>query len=210
MRRRTSPPLGLHEIVLLLSLPALALYLMVQNWDQSSRPKTTPSHLLTMEEARAVNDAVPFIKGPLKPAKSYVFHGSPAARLQASECLATAALYEAGDDERGQKAVMQVVLNRVRHPAYPGTVCGVVYQGAARRTGCQFSFTCDGSLRRRPVKNGWAAARKRAKRALNGYVFADVGTATHYHTDWIVPYWRDSLDKIAQIRTHIFYKSPRA
>jgi len=210
VRRHTSQPLRLHEIVLLLSLPALALYLMVQNWDQPSRTETTPPHLLTMEEARALNDAVPFVEESLKPAKSYVFHGSPAARLQASECLATAALYEAGDDERGQKAVMQVVLNRVRHPAYPGTVCGVVYQGAARRTGCQFSFTCDGSLQRRPVKSGWAAARKRARRALNGYVFADVGTATHYHTDWIVPYWRDSLDKIAQIRTHIFYKSPRA
>ena len=160
----------------------------------------------TMDEARRINAAIPFVNEPLKPAKPYAFHGSPAARLQATECLATAALYEAGDDERGQKAVIQVILNRLRHSSYPKTVCGVVYQGAKRGTGCQFSFTCDGSMQRRRVRDGWAAARKAAQLALKGYVFASVGTATHYHTDWIAPYWSRSLVKVAQVHSHIFYR----
>ncbi len=109
----------------------------------------------------------------------------------------------------GEKAVIQVVLNRVRSPHYPNTVCGVVYQGSGSATGCQFSFTCDGSQVRRPEHRGWDSARKAAMRALGGYVFPSVGRATHYHSDWIVPYWIGSLDKIAQIHSHIFYR-PKA
>jgi hypothetical protein len=159
-----------------------------------------------MEEARKINAAIPFAGGPLMPAPRYVFRGTPAAKLQATECLATAALYEAGDDERGQKAVIQVILNRVRHPGYPKTICGVVYQGSKRPTGCQFSFTCDGSMQRRRIRDGWTSARKAARLALDGYVFAAVGTATHYHTDWVAPYWSGSLDKLAQVHSHIFYR----
>uniref|UniRef100_UPI0015771280 cell wall hydrolase n=1 Tax=Sphingomonas bacterium TaxID=1895847 RepID=UPI0015771280 len=140
------------------------------------------------------------------PARAYVFHGGPAAREQAIGCLATVARYEAGDDARGQRAVMQVVLNRTRSPGFPGTVCGVVYQGADLPTGCQFSFACDGSVTRRPERTGWAAVRRRAIHALSGTVFAPVGTATHYHADWTVPYWSDSLDKIAGVGPHLFYR----
>ena len=81
-----------------------------------------------------------------------------------------------------------------------------ISKGARRYTGCQFSFTCDGSFERRRTRSGWVEARKAAKRALEGYVFAEVGTATHYHTDWVVPYWSGSLAKIAQVETHIFYR----
>jgi hypothetical protein len=164
---------------------------------------------LSMREARAFNSSVPFVSGSLRAARPFRFHGTPAARLQARECLATAALYEVGEDERGQRAVMQVVLNRVRAPGFPKTVCGVVYQGSGRSTGCQFSFTCDGSLTRRRQRSGWAGARKRATRALSGAVFRPVGTATHYHADWMVPYWMGSLDKLAQVRSHIFYRAQR-
>jgi spore germination cell wall hydrolase CwlJ-like protein len=163
-----------------------------------------------MEQARAANAAIPFASDRLVAAQPFIFGGGPAAREQAAQCLATAALYEAGDDLRGQRAVMQVVLNRVRRPAFPKTICGVVYQGAAQTTGCQFSFTCDGSMQRRPQRSGWTAARKAARRALAGYVFRPVGTATYYHTDWILPGWIGALDKIAKIHTHIFYRERRA
>ena len=163
-----------------------------------------------MREARAINSAVPFADGPVRAAHRYIFHGTPAAREQAVDCLATAALYEAGDDARGQRAVIQVVLNRLRDRAFPKTVCGVVYQGAARPTGCQFSFACDGSLWRRTQRAGFPAARRRAARALNGAVVPEVGDATHYHTDWVVPAWTGSLDKIAQISSHIFYRVGQA
>ena len=101
---------------------------------------------------------------------------------------------------------MQVVLNRLARAGYPKTVCGVVYQGAARTTGCQFSFACDGSQERRPERAGWSTARTAARQALSGHVFRPVGAATHYHADWVVPYWIGSLDKIAQVRSHIFYR----
>jgi spore germination cell wall hydrolase CwlJ-like protein len=160
---------------------------------------------LTMAQARASNAAVPIVVRRRVAAAPFRFHGGPAAREQAAECLATAALYEAGDDAVGQQAVIQVVLNRVRAAGFPHTVCGVVYQGYTRMTGCQFSFTCDGSFHRRPVHLGWTSARRAARRALAGRVFVGVGRATHYHADWMVPYWRDSLTKIARVGTHLFY-----
>lgn len=177
---------------------------MLGDWPSApSEPR--PVRPLTMAQARASNAAVRVEGERRGRALRYRFAGGPPARAQATDCLATAALYEAGDDPRGQQAVMQVILNRVRARGFPKTVCGVVYQGYARRTGCQFSFTCDGSVGRRTVRDGWAAARASARRALGGQVFAPVGRATHYHTDWMVPYWRDSMVKVARVDTHLFY-----
>src|SRR5690606_32916153 len=106
----------------------------------------------------------------------------------------------------GQRAVAQVVLNRVAHPSYPATVCGVVFQGSERRTGCQFTFTCDGSLSRRPVPAFWDRASRVARQAMAGAVYAPVGLATHYHTLAIHPYWADSLHRVTTIGAHIFYR----
>jgi len=165
-------------------------------------PTTAPA------DARARNAATPFAKEPLVAASSFRFRGSDADRARASECLALAALAEAGDDDQGQRAVMQVVLNRVRHPAFARTVCGVVFEGSSRATGCQFSFTCDGSLARRYSEAAWAAARLRAGEALGGRVYRPVGIATHYHTDWVHPWWSPKLLKIAQVDTHLFFRWP--
>lgn len=191
--------------LLLIGTVALAAVLigLIGPWPTPPAPQRIRP--LTMAEARASNAKVPIDVARRLPALPYVFHGGPAERAQAVDCLATAALYEAGDDPRGQRAVIQVVLNRVRAPGFPKTICGVVYQGAARTTGCQFSFTCDKSFARRPVHLGWADARQAARRALRGHVFAAVGRATHYHTDWMVPYWRDTLVKVARVGTHLFY-----
>lgn len=192
----------------MLALLAVAAgWLLLLGYQHHFRGAKAPRKpVLSMAEARLVNAAIPYVSGPLVPAPRFLFHGTPAAREQATDCLATAALYEAGDDAAGQRAVIQVVLNRVRRPGYPKTVCGVVYQGAVPGGVCQFSFACDGSLARRPETAGWSAARARARRALSGGVFRAVGTATHYHTDWVVPWWSSSLDKIAKVSTHIFYR----
>ncbi|MFX4781967.1 cell wall hydrolase, partial [Acinetobacter baumannii] len=88
----------------------------------------------------------------------------------------------------GQQAVAQVILNRVRHPAFPATVCGVVYQGS-EHAGCQFSFACDGSMARRPEPGLWRRAMAVAASALAGQVYAPVGLATHYHTYAVTPAW---------------------
>lgn len=158
------------------------------------------------DTARLKNSAIPFAAASLDPAPSFRFAGTPQSRERATHCLALAAMAEAGGDEAGQRAVMQVILNRVRHPAFTATVCGVVFQGSERRTGCQFTFTCDGSLARRYSDASWTAARQRAAEALGGRVFAKVGNATHYHTDWVHPWWSSKLDKIAQVDTHLFLR----
>jgi spore germination cell wall hydrolase CwlJ-like protein len=186
-------------------LLACAAGALLAPWLAGSR--FIPRQSLSAEEARALNDSIPFAPGLIERPTRFVFRGSPGEKGRAVECLATAALYEAGHDERGQKAVIQLILNRVRHPAFPKTICGVVYEGVGRSTGCQFSFVCDGSLYRRPEHEGWALARMRARRALSGYVFADIGTATYYHADWVVPYWNRSLAKVANVHGHIFYRS---
>lgn len=128
-------------------------------------------------------------------------------RERALSCLTAAIYYEAASEpDPGQRAVAQVVLNRVAHPSYPNTVCGVVYQGSERTTGCQFSFTCDGALARRPSQMFWKRAQAVARDALAGYVYAPVGLATHYHTFAVHPYWADSLNFIGQIGAHRFYR----
>jgi hypothetical protein len=130
-------------------------------------------------------------------------------RTRAEECLTAAIYYEAANEPTaGQEAVAQVILNRMRHPSYPKSVCGVVYQGSERRTGCQFTFTCDGSLNRRPSTSGWARAGVVARRALSGHVAAEVSAATHYHTRWISPYWSPSLIRLGEVGAHVFYRMP--
>ncbi|HEX4846580.1 MAG TPA: cell wall hydrolase, partial [Novosphingobium sp.] len=172
------------------------------------KPGAEPVAQPSLDPLTALNQnaAVPFVKGPITPARAFKFTGSAADRLQATECLALTAMAEAGGSDPGQRAVIQVVLNRVRHPAFPKTICGVVFQGSERATGCQFTYTCDGSLARRYPDLAWQAARKRAREALDGYVYKPVGLATHYHTNWVYPYWSPSLDKVAQVDTHLFFR----
>jgi spore germination cell wall hydrolase CwlJ-like protein len=123
------------------------------------------------------------------------------------DCLTQAAYYEArGEGRDGMRAVAQVVLNRVRHPAFPKTVCGVVFQGAGRQTGCQFSFTCDGSMRARVNRGAWDQARAIASAALSGSVFGSVGNATHFHTTGVSPQWRNALVRVTQVGDHLFYR----
>jgi hypothetical protein len=170
-----------------------------------------PTSALTLDEmdrARAANLADPFFAGLIQPAAPFRFAGTFTDRTNARDCLALAAMAEAGNTDQGQRAVIQVILNRVRHPAFAKTVCGVVFEGSQRRTGCQFTFTCDGSLTRKYGDLAWAQARQRADEALGGRVFAAVGTATHYHTDWVYPSWSPKLEKIAQVETHLFYRWP--
>ena len=162
---------------------------------------------LTPEEAKLENEKRPFAGGAVAPARPFKLSADAISRLRAVDCLTQAIYYEAASEGvDGGRAVAQVVLNRVRHPAYPNTICGVVYQGSARSTGCQFTFTCDGSLLRPPSAYLWARSHTIAVEALAGRVYAPVGYATHYHADYVVPYWADSLDKMTQIGRHIFYR----
>lgn len=140
-------------------------------------------------------------------ARAFLSMGSGIDKARALQCMTNAIYYEAASEAiAGQRAVAQVVLNRVSHPSYPNSVCGVVFQGSQRKTGCQFSFTCDGSMRRKPGASAWSRAQRVAQDALSGSVYSPVGLATHYHTVWIYPYWAPSLDHIGTIGAHRFYR----
>jgi spore germination cell wall hydrolase CwlJ-like protein len=159
--------------------------------------------------AAPVTEAQP--AATLTSAGSYVFQGrTPLDGLRSFDCLAQAIYYEAASEsEDGQRAVAQVVLNRVRHPAWPNTVCGVVYQGPMRAGGgCQFTFTCDGSLMRAAGGPVWLRARQLATEALAGRSFAPVGLSTHYHTTAVFPSWAPRLARTALIGAHQFYALP--
>lgn len=126
------------------------------------------------------------------------------------DCLSEAVYYEArSEDALGQMAVAEVVMNRVRSPHFPNTVCAVVYQGHYRDTGCQFTFTCDGSLGQKPRGEAWDRARAVALHVLLGLARPVTAKATHYHTDYVNPYWKAGMVETDVIGTHIFYRFPK-
>ena len=161
------------------------------------------------EQAKLINASLPFAGGPLHAARPFAVTGGELDQRRALLCLTQAVYYEAGfEPVEGRRAVAQVVLNRMRHPAFPKSVCGVVYQSNGRI--CQFTFVCDGALYRAPAQDAWRRAQQIAQEALAGYVDTSVGEATHYHADYVAPRWAPLLAKVAKIGQHIFYRWPGA
>jgi spore germination cell wall hydrolase CwlJ-like protein len=132
----------------------------------------------------------------------------PAVSDKELTCLAKAVYFEArGEPERGQTAVAKVILNRVESEKYPDTICGVVYQNAERRNACQFSFACDGVPDVAKEQKAWQRAQSIAVETLQGRnVPGPVLTATHYHADYVHPYWANKLERLSKIGSHIFYR----
>jgi spore germination cell wall hydrolase CwlJ-like protein len=181
-----------------------------------------------VEHARAVQAAevAATLRGTLDLAAMQAFTASPVALAQAADvvepdvertaaakrsreldCLAQAVYFEArGESARGQAAVATVIMNRVKNPNFPKTVCGVVYQGANHRNGCQFSFACDGAAERVVEHTAWTRARTVAARALSGALLRDVGSATHFHTTAVDPEWGSRMLRVAQVGLHVFYR----
>lgn len=161
-------------------------------------------------EAEKINAALPFSSAPVQAAVPFSAPTGGTAYDRALTCLTQAVYYEAGFEPlSGRRAVAQVIINRSRHPAFPKSICGVVYQRNATPI-CQFTFVCDGSLTRPAGAAAWSEARKVAEAALAGYVEGSVGQATHYHANYVAPYWAPMLAKITQIGAHIFYRWPGA
>lgn len=142
---------------------------------------------------------------------NFDFASLSVARVDAAErkCLAQAIYYEARSEARiGQIAVADVVLNRVASTLYPGTICDVVFQGSERRTGCQFSFTCDGSMNARLNVRKWKSSDELAGAILAGLRVPVSRSATHYHADYVAPYWAPKMTPTATIGVHKFYRFP--
>ena len=131
-------------------------------------------------------------------------------RVQLAEenCLARAVYFEArSESELGQLAVAKVILNRVKDPEYPNTICGVVYQGSGRRNSCQFSFACDGLPDDVRSAEAWGHAKRVAKMSIAGDAHvAAIGTATNYHADYVKPKWAKSMKRLIKIGRHVFYE----
>lgn len=164
--------------------------------------------------AVALAVALPLAVQPARAAVATVSPGAPLAypdddRARATRCLTLAIAYEAGSETPlGRQAVGEVILNRVGNPDYPKSVCGVVFQGSARRTGCQFTFTCDGAMRRRLSTGIITAAHEVAERLIAGDFQPRVPGATHYHATYVSPYWAPTLVRLTRIGAHIFYRTP--
>lgn len=127
-------------------------------------------------------------------------------------CLATAIYFEArGESVKGQKAVAEVVLARTRTPGRPSTICGVVYEGSKRKTGCQFSFTCDRASDVARAGAQWAEAQRIAATVMttHGRGKSVSRGATFYHADYVKPRWARGMVRVAQIGSHIFYRPKR-
>jgi spore germination cell wall hydrolase CwlJ-like protein len=191
--------------------------------DAAQKPVVIPIAAATqaaLADAASQHSTVAQLRGPLmaptpmNPALlqaaafqvSAPFHlANPDAAAHDLDCLTAAVYYEArGESREGQAAVAQVVLNRVRSAAFPKTVCGVVYQGAASHA-CQFSFACDGQASARHEAGAWDRAKAIADRALGGYVMGAVGGATHFHVASLGAIWGGGMVRIAQVGQHIFY-----
>jgi spore germination cell wall hydrolase CwlJ-like protein len=138
------------------------------------------------------------------------FPGYPVSKYDtaALNCLAQAVYFEArGESYRGQVAVAQVVMNRVAHPLYPKSICGVVFQDSTHRDGCQFSFACDGRPETINEPQPWKQAQEIAQKVASGELYLpEVANATHYHATYVYPDWAPQLKRVAKIGMHIFYK----
>ena len=129
---------------------------------------------------------------------------------RAHACLTQAIYHESrGEPVRGQQAVAQVVLNRVKSGVYPTSICGVIFQNQHWRNRCQFSFACDGTKKRVHDQQAWETATRIADDAIAGrYFLQEIGDATHYHAAYVAPRWRRSLQRMKKIGEHIFYAIP--
>ncbi|HKY81270.1 MAG TPA: cell wall hydrolase [Sphingobium sp.] len=179
------------------NFPGSAFFFAQGLFDRLPTPTGGSRHVLALDAGQAASAAV--------------FRGVTALDgYRALNCLTSAIYYEAGNEpEDGQRAVAQVVLNRVRSPLWPQSVCAVVYQGSERTDlRCQFTFSCDGSMARTADRQGWARARRVAEQALAGRVYRPAGLATFYHTLAVRPGWAASKRPVAVIGAHIFYRGP--
>jgi spore germination cell wall hydrolase CwlJ-like protein len=166
--------------------------------------------VLSLRPTVQVADAGPTL--PVTVVRDVVNRPAYQAYLREKDCLATAIYFEArSESAMGQRAVAEVILARTKVPGRPKTICGVVYEGSHRRTGCQFSFTCDGIADRVRDRDSWRQAMKIATNVMRtgGKVNAVAGGATFYHADYVSPGWATRMVKVASIGTHVFYRPQR-
>lgn len=122
-------------------------------------------------------------------------------------CLAEALYFEArGETVKGQFAVAEVIMNRVRSSRFPDSLCGVINQGTGRKYQCQFTYTCDGHDEVIAEKQAYLRVSKIARAAIDGMGGDLTDGATYYHTTAVSPNWSRTFKRTAQIGVHLFYR----
>ena len=182
----------------------------------SATPAPVEPEIVTMPQRGVAGFqpmTLPARTAPLPPAKPVLHAGyadliDPEDMSREQRCLAEAIYFEArSEPSAGQAAVAQVVLNRVKSGLYPDSVCGVVYQNRHRYLGCQFTFACEGKSLRITEPAHWKQAVKIAREVTFGQTYLTaVGNATHYHADYVRPYWSRLFKKKDTIGRHTFYR----
>lgn len=201
-------------IVAAITFPEIAKSAQIQQFEAETEARYEA--LLSFEKSESGADMAYWIDS----AKDAVSHPIPASTLDLSanlhtateaKCMAQAVYYEARSETRsGQRAVAEVILNRVKNKHFPNTVCEVVYEGSERSTGCQFTFTCDGSLETPPKGKAWDRSVKMADYMMSGGHTPLTNWATHYHTTDVNPVWSNSMRMTRQVGSHVFYRfAPR-
>jgi spore germination cell wall hydrolase CwlJ-like protein len=151
----------------------------------------------------------------LKPAVAVAEAPKPAADtvmtqlLAEHKCLSEVLYYEArGEGTTGQKAIAEVVFHRMNHGDYGHSICAVVYEGA-KHSGCQFSFACNGDMKRAKQPGAWREAEALAAKIMTGQLNLKnaTGGALNFHAASVSPDWADTMDKTTQIGNHVFYRN---
>lgn len=177
-------------------------------------PGQASAALLAIESMSVLDPNVP-VPTALPETLAYARANTPSTERDANPfsdrerwCMATAIYFEArGESYRGQVAVAQVVMNRVKHPAYPNTICGVVFQNSTWRNRCQFSFACDGKPERVTDQTSWKTAEEITDEVTSGALYLpEVSNATHYHAAYVYPHWASRMVRVTRIGLHIFYR----
>ena len=124
----------------------------------------------------------------------------------ALRCLALTVYWEArADGRKAMEAVGWVVLNRVKNPDFPDSVCQVVREGG-EKSPCQFSYWCDGQPDEPKNEDAWAEAREVAARLLNKPSADPTGGALFYHAVGVTPNWAREHKRTVIIGRHVFYR----
>ena len=150
----------------------------------------------------------------LKPAVQVAVAAKPATDAVMSQllaehkCLSEVLYYEArGEGAGGQKAIAEVVFHRMNRGNFGHSICAVVYEGKDK-PGCQFSFTCNGDIKRPKQEAAWQRAEALAAQILTGQVALKnaTGGALNFHAVSVVPDWAETMEQTTQIGNHIFYR----
>lgn len=156
------------------------------------------------DKVAALKPAVAVAEAP-KPATDAVMSHL----LAEHKCLSEVLYYEArGEGAGGQKAIAEVVFHRMNHGDYGHSICAVVYEGS-NRSGCQFSFTCNGDMKRAKQPGAWREAEALAAKIMTGQLNLKnaTGGAVNFHAVSVSPDWADTMARTTQIGNHVFYRN---